>query len=331
MAGGMLRFPLHLRAQHGMLGLFILAALGTGLARGSGLYTAWASPAHLNYLHLWSGFGTVGLFLYHLAYFLVVGYVEGRHWDSFPLRWGLADWRATEAEFLFILGRRAERPEGEEFRSSQKALYWATFAGVAGTGATGILIAFWDRLGGLGVIGHLALIAELHRGGALLLLTALLWHLYGVFTWEGRWEPEWSWATGMLNEDKARCKLQGFYRRHLQEEAALTAAREGKNPEAIAAARRSLEKEEVQKELALGNQFALEEKFVEALYHYRRALEMYPGYSQARYNMARVLSRMGEKAMAREAYLQFLEDEPFHDLATKAREALREMDAEERQ
>ena len=83
----------------------------------------------------------------------------------------------------------------------------------------------------------------------------------------------------------------------------------------------------MQEELEKGNRFALEERYVEALYHYRRALELYPDYSQARYNMARVLVRMGEREMAREAYQQFLATDPFHRLARKAQEALRELDA----
>jgi tetratricopeptide (TPR) repeat protein len=83
----------------------------------------------------------------------------------------------------------------------------------------------------------------------------------------------------------------------------------------------------VQQELEKGNRSALEERYVEALYHYRRALELYPDYSQARYNMARVLARMGEREMAREAYQQFLAADPFHNLAGKAQEAIREIDA----
>ena len=43
--------------------------------------------------------------------------------------------------------------------------------------------------------------------------------------------------------------------------------------------------------------------------------------------MARVLARMGEREMAREAYQQFLAADPFHPLARKAQEAIRELDA----
>ena len=63
--------------------------------------------------------------------------------------------------------------------------------------------------------------------------------------------------------------------------------------------------------------------------HYRKALERYPGYSQARYNMAVVLRKMGERAMAVENFRQFLQDDPFHPLARRAQEYIIEIEKEE--
>ena len=169
-------------------------------------------------------------------------------------------------------------------------------------------------------------LAALHRGCALLLLVSILWHLYGVLTWEGRWWPEWSWITGALDGAQGRTQGAGG----LAAPPALargTGAGGEATPEQQERARLTREKDEVQEELEKGNRFALEERYVEALYHYRRALELYPDYSQARYNMARVLVRMGEREMAREAYQQFLAADPFHALARKAQEAIRELDA----
>jgi cytochrome b subunit of formate dehydrogenase len=326
-AADLTRFPLHLRVQHGLLALFSLAALGSGFARATGRQVAGMPPELLFQVHLLVGFGALGVIVYHAVSLAVAGYVEGRDWSTFPFRVGGEDVRSAGAELGYLFRLRAERPAADTFRVTQKALYWATFLALPAIALTGIGIAFWEHLGTLALLPALG---GLHRGGGLLLAGVLLWHLYGAFVWEGSWEPEWSWITGRIGADKARRKLEGFYRRNLQEEDARAAALQGKSAEAVEEERRVLEKEEVQRALALGNQAALEEKFVEALYHYRRALEMYPGYSQARYNMARVLARMGEAAMAREAYQQFLDAEPFHPLAGKAREALRELEAEER-
>ena len=55
----------------------------------------------------------------------------------------------------------------------------------------------------------------------------------------------------------------------------------------------------------------------------------FPGYSQARYNMAVVLRKMGERAMAAENFRQFLKEDPFHPLSSKAQEFIAEIEKEE--
>jgi len=321
MGSGLPRMNMNQRVQHGLLVL----AIGGGLASGLVLarpFGAGASTIHA--WHLLAGFGALGLLVYHLLYLAVRSYVESRGWVGFPLRWSGGDLEAALAGMRFVLGGAAEPPGADEYRPSQKAFYWWTLAALVLLGATGLGVGFWGRFGALSLLPQLA---TLHRGCAILLLVSTLWHLYGVLTWEGRWWPEWSWITGSLDAGKARVKVPGAWRRHLGEESARAEAEAGAAPEEKARERQSQEKAQVEEELEKGNRFALEERYVEALFHYRRALELYPDYSQARYNMARVLARMGEREMAREAYQQFLAGDPFHTLARKAQDAIRELDS----
>ena len=324
MASGMPRMNPNQRVQHGLLMLAVGGALATGLILDRP-FGAGASSAH--WWHVLAGFAAVGLLGYHLLYLTVRGYVESRGWAGFPLRWSGGDVAAALAGMRFLFAGVGTLPEADKYRPGQKAFYWWTLAALALLGATGSGIGFWGRFGSLSL---LPLLVDLHRGCALLLLVSTLWHAYGVLTWEGRWWPEWSWITGELDAAKAALKVPGAWRRHqrrLEERAAAGEA----SPEQQERSRLTREKDEVQEELEKGNRFALEERYVEALFHYRRALELYPDYSQARYNMARVLARMGEREMAREAYRQFLAADPFHTLARKAQEALRELDAEDGQ
>lgn len=321
MGTGMPRMNLNQRAQHGLLLLAIGGALFSGLASGRPFE---AGGSSIRTWHLLAGFGAIGILGYHLLYLAVRGYVESRGWAGFPLRWSDGDFASVLAGTRSVLGGAAAPPEADEYRPTQKAFYWWTLTALALLGASGVCVGFWGRFGSLALLPQLA---ALHRGCALLLLVSILWHLYGVLTWEGRWWPEWSWITGSLAAEKAMVKVPGAWRRHLGEEAARADAGVGVAPEEKARERQSQEKAQVQEELEKGNRFALEERYVEALYHYRRALELYPDYSQARYNMARVLARMGEREMAREAYQQFLAADPFHTLARKAQEAIRELDA----
>lgn len=309
------RMSLQQRVQHGLFALFASGALATGLVLAGG-----AGPARG--LHIASGFGALALLAYHLLYLGVRGYVESSGWSDFPLRWTGRDWTAAADEIRYVLGAAAGRPEADEYRVSQKALYWWTLAAGLALGATGIGVGYWESFGSLRLLPHLV---ALHGGLGSVSAAVVLWHLYGALTWEGCWWPEWSWLSGTLDAQKAQRKVPGAYRRHLAELAERET--EGRPPGADERTReRHLqEKEEVQAELELGNRLALEERYVESLHHYRRALELYPGYSQALYNMARVLARMGERDMARETYRQFLDADPFHPLSRKAQEAIREL------
>lgn len=324
MGTGLQRMNLNQRAQHGLLVLTIGGALASGLVldRPSG---AGAVTAHT--WHVLTGFGAIGLLGYHLLYLAVRGYVESRGWAGFRLRWNGGDFEAVLAGLRSLIDGAAP-PEADEYRPGQKAFYWWTLAALALLGATGSGVGFWYRFGSLSWLPQLA---ALHRGFAFLFLVSTLWHLYGVLTWEGRWWPEWSWINGEMAAEKAKVKVPGAWRRHLCEESARAAAGAEVTPEEKLRERLLQEKAQVQEELEKGNRLALEERYVEALYHYRRALELYPDYSQARYNMARVLVRMGEREMAREAYEQFLAADPFHTLARKAQEAVRELDSPDRE
>ncbi len=313
---GLPRLGANQRAQHAALAAAVLLALGSGV--GEGLIPTLGESARR--VHVAAGLAALAVLGYHLVYLSVRGYVEGRGWSSFPLRWSGADAAAAAADLRRLLGGGAHPPAGD-WRPGRKLHYWWTGAAVGIVGATGVGLGFWESLG---TLGSLAALAAVHRGLALLLLASLLWHLYGALTWEGRWAPEWSWITGELDESTARLKMPDALRRHRAREA----EEEGGLPVGADEAQRErlrLEREEVEAELEKGNRLALAEKYVEAVYHYRRALELYPGYSQARYNMARVLARMGEREAAREAYQLFLEAEPFHPLAQKAQEAIDEL------
>ena len=322
------RLNLHLRLQHGVLTLAALSALATGLGISFDFV-----PGDLRFdlwyrIHLWAGLAAGGVVVYHLLYLMVRGYVEGMNLPAFPLVWRKEDWAEIRGQLLHVWGG-GPRPDAGRFRASQKALYWGTALLVAALFLTGIAISYWEFFSSSSLLSALSALAHLHRGLALIFLAVTLWHLYGTLTWAGAWNPQWTWLTGSISGDLAKEKVPGFFGDWLVEEK----RREGLH-------RKSGEEDEeetvrdrvaVEEDLQEGNRLAKEEKFVDALYHYRRALERYPGYSQARYNMAVVLRKMGERAMAVENFRQFLQDDPFHPLARRAQEFIAEIEKEESQ
>jgi len=323
------RMDLHLRLQHGCLILISLGALTTGHAVAGGLLPPWADFDFWYRAHQWVGLAAGLLIGYHVTYLFVRGYVEGRNWPTFPLAWRKNDWKDLQRQIGYILGREEARPEADIFRPAQKALYWGTGFLLTALLLTGAVVGLWESLGSFSLLPVLGLAAHLHRGFALVLLAVFLWHLYGVLTWEGRFTPQWTWLRGTMPEDQAAAMVAGHYRETLRQDEARLAAISRKTAEEQEDAEQRLERGAVEEDLVAGNRLAREEKFVDALFHYRRALELYPGYSQARYNMAIVLRRMGERIMAAENFHQFVKDDPFHPLARKAREFIAEIEKEE--
>jgi cytochrome b subunit of formate dehydrogenase len=318
----------HLRLQHGFLSLCCLLALATGLALARGLVPRGADFDLWYRIHQWTGQAAGLLLAYHLVYLVVRGYVEGLNMSSFPLAWRRSDLDELKLQAGFVLGRRETLPEAGVFRPAQKALYWGTGLILTMLVLTGLLVGRWESFGGPGLLPYLSFSANIHRGFSLFLLAVFLWHLYGVLTWRGSWAPQWSWITGSLREDLAKAMVPGHYQKVLRREEERLASISRKTKEEQAEEEWRLEKEAVEEDLEAGNRLAREEKFVDALFHYRRALERYPGYSQAHYNMAIVLRKMGERRMAVESFRRFVEEDPFHPLASKAQEHIVEIEKE---
>jgi cytochrome b subunit of formate dehydrogenase len=322
----------HLRLQHGVLIISVLTSLVTGIGSVYGLSAA----VGINFetwlrAHRWTGSTAAVLVFYHVFYLFVRGYVEGHGWHSFPLVWKKSDWMELKGQFRYLLTRETRPPEAGRYRASQKALYWGTAALVPAIAVPGLLITYWESLRGFALLPHLGLLAQFHRGFALLLLAFSLWHLYGAFTLEGAWNPQWTWLTGTISEETARSKVTGFYHDFQRQEEARLASRQKKSVDEEEEEARKIAKENVELDLQEGNRLAKEEKFVDAIFHYRRALERYPGYSQARYNMGIVLRKMGERAMAADEFRCFVRDDPFHPLAREAQKYIAELTGDTRE
>lgn len=71
-----------------------------------------------------------------------------------------------------------------------------------------------------------------------------------------------------------------------------------------------------------GNRLAREGRFGEAAASFEEALNLYPQYSQARFNLAVARIKEGRKELGEEQLLRFLRDDPFNPMVEKARELL---------
>jgi len=165
-------------------------------------------------------------------------------------------------------------------------------------------------LGGPGLLQ----VAGLHAALALLCIPALVWHLYFALVQPGMlyWNP--AWLTGRLDW----AKVQTVYPEWA---AALV-------PDLSPATGEEEEDRSVESLLAAGNAAGRRGDFAEAAECYREAVERYPGYGQAWFNLGVVLARSGDSAGARQALEQFLRHDPFGPMAGKARQLLAELEGQ---
>lgn len=82
---------------------------------------------------------------------------------------------------------------------------------------------------------------------------------------------------------------------------------------------------QVRELLENGNRLTREGKFEEAVKHFEEALELFPDYSQARFNLGIACMKMGDPDRAKEQFRKFIEADPFNPIAGKAREMIDEI------
>ncbi len=295
---------LHLAAVLGLLG-----ALGSGpfleapgrLPAGSG------GAAGMAALHGWCAAAALAGWAFHLVR-VCLAWLEGRNpWGLVPR---VADLRALVQALSWSLGLGRRGPEAARF-SYRERLPYAVFLAVVPTLAlSGWAVAHPARAAAIGPDG-LVSAAALHGALGACCVPFLLWHVYfahfqpAALFWNGAWltgRAPWARVAAM-RPDWAR-ELEGGL---LAEEQPLEQAAS------------------VESLLEAGNRAAREGRYGEAAAAYEEALQLYPGYSQALFNLGLVRARGGDRSGAAAALRSFLEQDPFNPVAGRARDLLREL------
>lgn len=302
---------------HGAVAVGVLACLATApileapdLASRTGVSLATAVSLHA----AGGALAALGL-LFHAAR-LCLAWLGGK--TPSALLPTPADARELGAALLFGAGLRSSPPAWGRYSYREKVSYLAFAAGLPVGLLSGLAAGHPGAAIGVAGAEGLAALARLHAAAGALLLPFLLWHLFfaqlqpGALFWNGAWlTGKTSWARlERLRPGWAR-QLSGV-------------------PEAEAAPGEVAETRSVEHFLAEGNRAAREGLFAEAEAAYLEALRLYPGYSQALFNLGVARWRAGRGEDAREALERFLEQDPFNPVAARAREILAEIAEEPR-
>jgi len=287
--------------------LHLTAALLGPLAAITGAFARRLGPGGTAWsLHGLIAYGAIILLLLHLARVLLLWLQGG---GSSELLARPRDFSEAFGALLSNLGLAKPRPPG--IRGFRQRLSYCAFLllvpALAVTGAVGAHPSLAAAT--LGPAGLLAS-AGLHALLGFLFLAALLWHLYFTMLSPSAlwWNP--ALLTGYQDWEKFKA---------MHPASATERTEGGDDAQTDLAAQSGPGVEEL---LNLGNLCAREGDFSGAAAAFRRALELYPGYPQALFNLGASLFKLGDDGGAREVLDQYLQQDAFGAAADRARTIL---------
>lgn len=297
---------LHLGGALGGLGALVTGPLVAfpGFAARVGLGMGVTGPLHGACAAL-----AVAAWVLHLTRVCMSWLDGGSPWGLVPRT---ADLREVCRVLLGELSRGGARDSRCRYSYRERIPYGAFQAALPVLCATGWISSHPGlsvaMLGAAGLVG----VSAVHAAAGLLTVPFVLWHVYfthlqpAALYWNG------AWLTGKVPWARVEAMWPGWAREIAAE--ALPAPAE-EEPEAPS----------VQSLLEEGNRAAREGRYADAEAAYETALRLYPGYSQALYNLAVARARASKTQAAVEALERFLEQDPFSPVAPRARELLTQL------
>ncbi len=180
------------RVEHGLLMLWVLLLVATGLARHYNL----AAPDGIIATHKLAAIGLIATGLIHLAGIIL----SKRHKEDFRgLAFHCSDCRCAWRGIANEITGRGEPPAYGRFTPMQKLQYWGIVAGCSLMAISGAVL--WsgpNTLAFLPLWGR-NLVLTIHSNQAQLIFVLLiLWHLYDVHVAGGNFPMNPAWLTGKM-------------------------------------------------------------------------------------------------------------------------------------
>ncbi len=305
---------IHWSALAGGLGAIVTGPLlqSPGITQGIGI-----EKGLLSLVHGLSAFIAVTAWIMHLGR-VSLAWLEGKNpWGLLPRPRDLSDFIKG---LLWSIGIAKSAPLRLRFSYRERFSYIVIALLTPVISLTGLSIAQPERFYSfVGADGIMAL-ASLHSILGYLLTLALFWHIYFAMLQPGVLWFNSSFITGRLTWDKL-CVIRPEWSRVILGEVVDGLIVEDTEEESVS----------VEELLHEGNEAARAKNYPEAVRLYKEALELYPGYPQALYNLGVALLRTKDLSGSREALTAFLAQDSFGPTAKRARELVAGIERIERE
>ena len=216
------RMSLSMRIQHAFMALCILVLAATGLALffadtavGRWLIEIQGGFHNRGTIHRLAAVGLIGSLVFHLGYSLFSRH-GSREFRRRMLRGD--DFRQLAEAVSYKLGGRDEPPAAGKYTFGQKLHYWLSGFFILTMIISGLIL--WNPTAAMALLPQwlIPVVLALHGWeGLILVITAVVWHLYDVHLSPRNFPMSGVWLSGKMPLEKAKRYHRMEYERLTQE------------------------------------------------------------------------------------------------------------------
>lgn len=224
---------------------------------------------------------------------------------------------------LFFFGKK---PEFGSYSLFSKLDYFISAVSLIVLSITGIFLMFPVASSSFVSRTWLPISLSVHSSLSILFAVYMMVsHLFNTHLHPGKLYFNTLWLTGTLDEDAMKTWHAREYERLTQSEQQMLEEYKKKSEEESDELKVQKEQKLLEDYLSEGNALAKNKNYADAIVKYKEAIQIYPNYSQARFNLGVAYKMNGQYKEAVIAFKEFTSMDPFNTMAGPAKTNIKEL------
>jgi cytochrome b subunit of formate dehydrogenase len=313
------------RAMHIVLFSSVLIAILSGIPLkyyeynfAKFIFNAMGNYTFLKFIHNSTGVLIISLVFFHLASLAYLWIKSEKFFRLIDMKLTWDDLTAIKNIFLHLFLLKG-KPEFGRYTFFQKIDYFVSSICLIILAITGFILMFPVASTSFISISWLPISIQLHSSiSALFTVFILISHIFNTHLHPEKLYFNTVWIYGTLTEEKMKLMHSLEYKKMLKKEADIKENIIKKAEEIEKESKVKKEKKMLEDYLKEGNALAQSGEYAQAVERYKEAIEIYPNYSQARFNLGVAYKKNKQYKEAITAFKEFVDMDPFNEMVTSA-------------